>query len=162
MNESGKLVRDLIPDIIRKSGREPELRHLGGGELVAALGAKLLEEAGEAAEVVGRREDLVEELADLREVIAALMAVRGITDQEVADAAAAKARDRGAFASGVWLVGRPVTYLDKQEFLAWAYGNLRANTTRGVLAEYIVARALGTLNKKRPRPTVKSVFNPYK
>ena len=36
-----------------------------------------------------------------------------------------------------------MTYLDKQEFLAWAYDDLLANTTRGVLAEYIVAKALG-------------------
>jgi hypothetical protein len=39
--------------------------------------------------------------------------------------------------------------LDRQEFLAWAYHDLRANTLRGVLAEYIVAKALGTLKKKR-------------
>lgn len=42
-----------------------------------------------------------------------------------------------------------MTYLDKQEFLAWAYDDLVANTTRGVLAEYIVAKALGTLDTKR-------------
>ena len=42
-----------------------------------------------------------------------------------------------------------MTYLDKQEFLAWAYDDLLTNTTRGVLAEYIVAKALGTLKKKR-------------
>jgi len=42
-----------------------------------------------------------------------------------------------------------MTYLDKQEFLAWAYDDLLANTTRGVLAEYIVAKALGILDTKR-------------
>jgi hypothetical protein len=42
-----------------------------------------------------------------------------------------------------------MTYVDKQEFLAWAYDDLLANTTRGVLAEYIVASALGTLDTKR-------------
>ncbi|MCH9736396.1 MAG: endonuclease/exonuclease/phosphatase family protein [Actinomycetia bacterium] len=39
--------------------------------------------------------------------------------------------------------------MDKQEFLAWAYDDLLTNTTRGVLAEYIVAKALGTLDTKR-------------
>lgn len=104
MNDDGKLVRDFIPDIIRKLGREPEVHHLVGHELVAALGAKLVEEAQEAAEAVGCREDLVEELADLREVIAALMAAREITDTEVARAAAVKVEQRGAFGSGAWLV----------------------------------------------------------
>ena len=42
-----------------------------------------------------------------------------------------------------------MTYLDKQEFLAWAYDDLLTNTTRGVLAEYIVATALGIRDTKR-------------
>lgn len=36
-----------------------------------------------------------------------------------------------------------MTRLSKQEFWEWAYGNLLTNTTRGVVAEYIVAKALG-------------------
>ena len=100
---NGKLVRDLIPDLIRQSGRTVEVRYLTGDELIAALGAKLVEEAQEAAEVVHSRTDLVEELADVREVIAALMATAGITDHEVANAAVSKAEKRGAFRSGTWL-----------------------------------------------------------
>ncbi len=42
-----------------------------------------------------------------------------------------------------------MTHLNKQEFQAWAYDDLLANTTRGVLAEYIVAKALGILGNKR-------------
>jgi hypothetical protein len=42
-----------------------------------------------------------------------------------------------------------MTYLNKQEFQAWAYDDLLSNTTRGLLAEYIVAKALGTLETKR-------------
>ena len=75
----------------------------GADELIAALGAKLIEEAREAAAVVHSRTDLVEELADVREVIAALMAAGGITDQEVANAAVTKAEKRGSFRSGAWL-----------------------------------------------------------
>ncbi len=104
MNDDGKLVRDRIPELIRQSGREPDVRHLVGDALVAALGEKLVEEAREAAEVVGSRGHLVEELADLREVMVALMAARGITDKEVAEAAVSKVQERGAFESGLWLV----------------------------------------------------------
>ena len=42
-----------------------------------------------------------------------------------------------------------MTRLNPQEFHEWAYDDLLANTTRGVLAEYIVAKALGTLDTKR-------------
>ncbi len=38
---------------------------------------------------------------------------------------------------------------NKQEFHAWAYDDLLTNTTRGVLAEYIVATALGIVDTKR-------------
>ena len=42
-----------------------------------------------------------------------------------------------------------MTRLNKQEFWEWAYADLLTNTTRGVLAEYIVANALGIRDTKR-------------
>ena len=42
-----------------------------------------------------------------------------------------------------------MTHLNKQEFHAWAYDDLLTNTTRGVLAEYIVATALGVHDTRR-------------
>ena len=100
----GKLVRDGIPDIIRASGRDPEVRYLTGEALMDALGAKLVEEAQEAAEVIGSREQLVAELADVHEVLVALMAATGITTKEIELTAAAKVRQRGGFDDGAWLV----------------------------------------------------------
>ena len=44
-----------------------------------------------------------------------------------------------------------MTRLSKQEFWEWAYDDLLTNTTRGVLAEYIVATALGIRDTKRVR-----------
>ena len=38
----GKLVRDLIPDIIRESGRPADVRYLSGAELLTALAANFL------------------------------------------------------------------------------------------------------------------------
>lgn len=100
----GKLVRDLIPELIRQSGRNPNVRHISGDDLVRALGAKLIEEAEEVAASVTNRDDLIEDLADLTEVIAAVMKIRGIDGREVADAAAAKAGTRGRFETGAWLI----------------------------------------------------------
>lgn len=51
----GKLVRDLIPNIIRKEGGQPEVRCISGTELVQALAANLCEEAQEVANAVGHR-----------------------------------------------------------------------------------------------------------
>lgn len=73
----GKLVRDRIPELIRQSGRNPNVGHISGDDLVRALGAKLIEEAQEAAAALTNRDELIEELADLTEVIAAVMKIRG-------------------------------------------------------------------------------------
>jgi predicted house-cleaning noncanonical NTP pyrophosphatase (MazG superfamily) len=99
----GKLVRDLIPAIIRESGRHAEVRYLSGTELASALGAKLCEEAHEARDAADYRESLIEELADLTEVMSALMALRGIEQYEVLDAAEKKAALHGRFTTGTWL-----------------------------------------------------------
>jgi hypothetical protein len=42
-----------------------------------------------------------------------------------------------------------MTRLKKREFWKWAYSDLLTNTTRGVLAEYIVAKAIGIRKTKR-------------
>lgn len=99
---NGKLVRDLIPELIRKDGRDPQVRYLSGEALVTALRTKLCEEAQEAAEA-GSRKQLVEELADVREVMFALMAAEGITEQEIIEVATVKVHHRGAFTLGAWL-----------------------------------------------------------
>jgi predicted house-cleaning noncanonical NTP pyrophosphatase (MazG superfamily) len=99
----GKLVRDKIPDLIRQSDRYVEVRYLSGEELAGALAAKLLEEAQEVAEALGNRQALVEELADLTEVMSALTASLGIEQQEILDAAEEKALRRGVFETGAWV-----------------------------------------------------------
>jgi len=53
---------------------------------------------------VGDRERLFEELADVREVVAALMDAWGITEEELTRAASAMAQKRGALRTGAWLV----------------------------------------------------------
>lgn len=100
----GKLVRDRIPDIIRVSGRHAAVRHLVGDELIASLGAKLCEEGQEVAEAIGHREKLIEELADVHEVISALMSAAGIERSEVVAAAKKKAMERGCFDTGAFLI----------------------------------------------------------
>jgi predicted house-cleaning noncanonical NTP pyrophosphatase (MazG superfamily) len=96
----GKLVRDLIPDIIRESGRPADVRYLSGAELLTAL-AKLIEER--LKPLVQSMTATHEELADVTEVMAALMALRGIGQQEVFHAAMVKASACGRFETGAWM-----------------------------------------------------------
>lgn len=100
----GKLVRNLVPELIRRSGRQVDVRYLSGDELTGALAAKLFEEAQEAAEAVGNRQALIEEMADITEVISALTEVNNISDDDLAEAIRAKALQRGRFDDGAFLV----------------------------------------------------------
>ncbi|MEU8080700.1 nucleoside triphosphate pyrophosphohydrolase [Catellatospora citrea] len=97
----GKLVRDRIPEIISAGGQIPEIQVLGPDDFLAALIAKLHEEAEElgSAEV----DEVLGELADVHEVLAALTIALGHTDEEVKAAAASKRSERGGFDERLWL-----------------------------------------------------------
>lgn len=93
-----KLVRDKIPGIIRQSGGEPATRTLDDHEFIAYLDKKLQEEVGEYLENPGK-----EELADILEVLEAIVAMRRIPQAELRRAKNAKALKNGSFKDRVLL-----------------------------------------------------------
>jgi predicted house-cleaning noncanonical NTP pyrophosphatase (MazG superfamily) len=103
MSEKSKLVRDRIPELFGQDGAGTLLavRHLEGPEYLAALLAKLGEEANEvrsASSIVER----IAELADVAEVIRALTLVL-TTPEHLEEVRQAKAVARGTFADRVWM-----------------------------------------------------------
>ena len=91
-----KLVRDRdrIPEIIGADGRQFEVEHLDDDEWFRrALRDKLLEEATEAASATDA--DLATELADLQEVIGALIDAVGLTSEGVRQLQELRRRERG-------------------------------------------------------------------
>ena len=98
----GKLVRDLIPDIIRADGHEPDVRVLhDDDEYAQALLTKLVEEADEV--MASSSEERLGELADVYEVVAALAATQGLSMSDVESAAQDKAVRRGRFNARLFL-----------------------------------------------------------
>lgn len=97
-----KLVRDLIPDIIRKDGSQPELRILGEAEYVTELKKKFQEELDEylAAETPEKRS---EEMADIFEVITALNEAEGRSLESVIEVQKKKREKRGGFKDKIFL-----------------------------------------------------------
>ncbi|MDL2319465.1 nucleoside triphosphate pyrophosphohydrolase, partial [Eubacteriales bacterium OttesenSCG-928-A19] len=81
-----KLVRNKIPDIIRKNGKEPVTRVLEGEAFLAALDAKLREEVEEYLE-----NPCMEEVADILEVLEAIVAMRRMPQAELRRVKNAKA-----------------------------------------------------------------------
>jgi predicted house-cleaning noncanonical NTP pyrophosphatase (MazG superfamily) len=96
-----KLVRDGIPRIIEADGAQPVTRVLDQTGYLAALRAKLVEEAEEARAASGRQ--LRSELADVLEVLRALAASYGMSWEDVVAEAARKRDERGGFYQRIFL-----------------------------------------------------------
>jgi predicted house-cleaning noncanonical NTP pyrophosphatase (MazG superfamily) len=99
----GKLVRDRIPEIIAKDGRRPVVEHVDPDDLLAALRLKVLEEASELAEA--HDQQIVEEVADVLEVLMALSELIGVAWSDVNEKRLEKRSQRGGFENGIWLSG---------------------------------------------------------
>jgi predicted house-cleaning noncanonical NTP pyrophosphatase (MazG superfamily) len=97
-----KLVRDRIPEIVAASGLVAITRPLSDEEYLAALRAKVSEEAAELADAPD--DEVATEIADLQEVVSALMAALGLAPEEVERVRAERKRDRGAFETRTFLV----------------------------------------------------------
>ena len=96
-----KLVRDKIPDIIRAAGETPNIRILEQDEYLAHLEAKLDEEVGEY-----HRDQNLEELADILEVVVALAQAMGCTKEELMEVYRKKHDARGGFEQRIFLVSK--------------------------------------------------------
>ena len=98
----GKLVRDLIPEIIKSSGKVPITCQVSGPDLIAALRVKAKEEVDELYEA--EHQQLLEEIADVYEVLLALVVRENHTWSEIEEIANAKRVERGGFMDGLWLI----------------------------------------------------------
>ena len=87
-----KLVRDKIPDIILAKGQTCVTETLSEESYIRALDAKLTEELREYQESKS-----LEELADLLEVMGAVVKARGWTWEELTTVRKAKRAERGGF-----------------------------------------------------------------
>lgn len=98
-----KLVRDFIPAIIEADGKSCTTRTLNEKEYKNALKTKLTEEVDECLQAEDRAE-VVEELADILELIHALAEVNGSSFSEVERVRKEKAEKRGGFSDAIYLI----------------------------------------------------------
>lgn len=97
-----KLVRDNIPEIIKNKGSQFEIQEMSDEEYRGALREKLLEEAKEVFEA--ESDNLVTELADLYEVIDALMKFYNIDKNLVLKQQNMRKIERGGFTKRIKLI----------------------------------------------------------
>jgi predicted house-cleaning noncanonical NTP pyrophosphatase (MazG superfamily) len=98
-----KLVRDNIPSIIEATGKKFFTRILSDKEYLIELKNKSFEELKEFHEAASR-EEAIEELADLIEIVHAFAKSHGTTLDEIEVVRREKAEKRGAFDNKIFLV----------------------------------------------------------
>jgi predicted house-cleaning noncanonical NTP pyrophosphatase (MazG superfamily) len=116
-----KLVRDRMIDIYkddvakRITATDYSVRYLEPEETLELLKDKLLEESKEVFEVYDQEDktDLKEELADVIEVIDAILYHNGIELDEVLKIRDQKKAKRGGFEEGLYL--ESITYIEGEE-----------------------------------------------
>lgn len=103
--EYNKLVRDKIPQIIEADNKKCSVRILDDVEYLRMVDAKLDEELAEY-----HKDENIEELADLLEVIYAATKARGYSVDDLEHIRREKADKRGAFDEKIFL-----EYVEKKD-----------------------------------------------
>jgi|AntAceMinimDraft_11_1070367.scaffolds.fasta_scaffold04667_2 predicted house-cleaning noncanonical NTP pyrophosphatase (MazG superfamily) len=97
-----KLVRDLIPEKIIATGKSPVTHILSDKEYQHELFRKLEEEVSEVIDAKNK-EQQIEELADVQEVLLALYKSLDIQCEEVTGAGRKKRKQNGSFEKKIFL-----------------------------------------------------------
>lgn len=98
-----KLVRDRIPEVIKRTGKSFNTTILTQEEYIKELKKKSYEELEEYMSAENNEEAL-EELADVLEILHAFAAVHGSSINEVEEIRKKKAEKRGGFQERIFLV----------------------------------------------------------
>ncbi len=97
-----KLVRDKIPEVIEKAGKSSKIRMLGDEEYQQELFRKMIEEAIELSKT-RNEEQVIEELADIYEVLETILIHKKIDIRKVQKRRVQKNIAKGAFENRVFL-----------------------------------------------------------
>ncbi|MEO2075904.1 MAG: nucleoside triphosphate pyrophosphohydrolase [Bacillus sp. (in: firmicutes)] len=103
MPNYNKLIRDRIPEIIKKTGNQFFTRILNDEEYIGELKKKCFEELNEYVNTENDH-NAIEELADLLEIIRELAEIHGASFEEVETVRQMKAEKRGGFKKKIFLI----------------------------------------------------------
>lgn len=100
-----KLVRDRIPEIIFKEGKEfqSKIKILSKEEFFKELKKKVLEEADELFEAINK-EEIIKEMIDVQELIDTLLEEIGLTIAQFRKLQEQRREERGGFKKRIFLI----------------------------------------------------------
>lgn len=99
----GKLVRDEIPENIEKSGKKSDIIVLDDEVFLIELKKKLVEESKEVVSSE-TKEEMINELADVYEIVEKLKDVYGISQKELDEKKEIKRQTNGGFDKKLFLI----------------------------------------------------------
>lgn len=106
-DEYPKLVRDKIPEIVEAQGKTAYVKAMtDDNEYLDFLLAKLIEEATELAHAKSESNQL-EELADVAEVIEAILEFKKLNQSDIAKVQDQKRQKRGGFKKRLLMLEKP-------------------------------------------------------
>ena len=103
MKVYNKLVRDKVPQIIQNKGKVVYYSMLDGDNLRKMLKIKLIEESRDVSKAMTKGE-MINELADISEVIETIYEIFDIEEIDVDLAKNKKMKEKGTFKSGTYLM----------------------------------------------------------
>ena len=114
-----KIIRDKSPARMTKKGFRYDTHSVQGQELVQHLKDKLLEEAAEVQETTSQ-EELIEELADVSEVLHALAKANDIPLEQIEQKRIEKLASRGGFNESIYCdyIDVPIDHPEVKNFRA--------------------------------------------
>lgn len=98
-----KLIRDNIPSIIEKDNKTCIVNILNDEQFLVELKRKLIEESTELSKA-NSRDELINELADIQEIIDKLKQEYGLVQEEINRVQSVKANKNGKFDKKLFLV----------------------------------------------------------
>ncbi|MGY6529613.1 MAG: hypothetical protein ACXITR_06755 [Cyanobacterium sp.] len=109
-----KLIRDKIPEIIKNNNKQCEIKKLSVREYKQSLKNKLLEEVYEVLEA-NNTKDLIDEIADVYEVLSAIIKVYELNEEEIKEVQKEKGEERGIFDKRIQLISVYENNIIKQD-----------------------------------------------
>ncbi len=99
-----KLVRDRVPQIIKKNGDGCVVKRLNQKEFKLEALKKVVEEANELLDAKDSRVEMIKELADIQEIIDAVMDSHKISKKEIMKEKRERKKQRGGFEKKIFLI----------------------------------------------------------
>jgi len=159
-----KLIRDRIPEIVKKEGKEPHIHQADESEFRAALGDKLFEEAQELYREWkdGDKAGVLKEAADLLEIVRTMLGAYGLDLPTLMTTTEERREKRGSFEKRLILESVDGESPDgiSQDHPSFLFSHIKGNTIVDLLKSELQRSDRAWIASAFYSPAVINIFLP--